>query len=123
MSVKRFEDLIAWQKARVFTREIYRVTQTPPFSLDRGLSSQIQRASVSIMSNIAEGFDRNSPADFHRFLVMAKASCAEVRCQLYIALDIDYVSQTEFQALMAQAVELAKIISGLRSSVEKQIKR
>lgn len=123
MSIKRFEDLIAWPKARTLTSAIYAATKQPPFAQDFGLSSQIQRASVSIMSNIAEGFDRNSPADFHRFLVMAKASCAEVRCQLYIALDIDYVSQTEFQALMAQAVELAKIISGLRSSVEKQIKR
>jgi len=123
MSVKRFEDLIAWQKARVFTRDIYRVTQVAPFAADRGLSGQIQRAAVSIMSNIAEGFDRNSPADFHRFLVIAKASCAEVRCQLYIALDVGYVSQTEFEQLMAQAVELAKIIGGLRTSVEKQIKR
>src|SRR3989338_1080615 len=85
MKVKRFEDLIAWQKARELTRQIYLLTKKEPFSKDYVLREQIQRASVSIMSNLAEGFERGSSAEFHQFLVIAKASCAELRSQLYVA--------------------------------------
>ncbi len=120
MGVQKFEELIAWQKARTLTHAIYQVTRKDHFAKDYGLSSQIQRASVSIMSNIAEGFERGSPADFHRFLVIAKASCAEVRSQLYIALDIGYITETEFQSLMNQAQEVGRLIGGLRASVEKR---
>ena len=73
MSIKCFEDLIAWQKARELTKAIYNVTSTGIFSKDFGLKDQIQRASVSVMSNIAEGFERNSRNEFHHFLVIAKA--------------------------------------------------
>lgn len=73
------------------------------------------------MSNIVEGFERNSAADFHRFLVVAKASCAEVRSQLYIALGIGCLNQRDFDTLMQQATEVNRIISGLKSSVEKRI--
>ncbi len=76
-SIERFEDLIAWQKARVLTRQIYQLTSEVPFSRDFGLKDQIRRAAISIMSNIAEGFERNRPAEFHQFLSVAKASCAE----------------------------------------------
>ncbi|MDX1993714.1 MAG: four helix bundle protein [bacterium] len=119
--VQRFEELLAWQKARALTRAIYEATRTPDFSRDFGLANQIQRAAVSVMSNIAEGFERGSQPEFARFLSIAKASCAEVRSQLYIALDIGYLSQTEFNDLMAQAEEVARIVSGLRASVERQI--
>ena len=77
--VERFEDLIAWQKARGLTRAIYEVTRNGDFAKDYGLSGQIQRAAVSIMSNIAEGFERGGRGEFHQFLSTAKASCAEVR--------------------------------------------
>lgn len=120
MGVQKFEELIAWQKARTLTQAVYQVTRKEHFSKDFGLSSQIQRAAVSIMSNIAEGFERGSPTDFHRFLVIAKASCAEVRSQLYIALDIGYLTESEFQSLMAQAIEVSRLIGGLRTSVEKR---
>ncbi len=80
--VERFEDLIAWQKARQLAAEIYRVTAQGDFSKDFGLRDQIRRAAVPAMSNIAEGFDRGSRSEFHQFLVIAKASCAEVRSQL-----------------------------------------
>ena len=99
---------------------IYETTRREPFARDYGLAGQIQRASVSIMSNIAEGFERGSPNDFHRFLVMAKASCAEVRSQLYVALDVGYIDEVEFQALMECASEVSRITGGLRASVEKR---
>jgi four helix bundle protein len=118
--VRRFEDLVAWQKARVLTREIYEVTRQGVFAKDYGLSGQIQRAAVSIMSNIAEGFERRGRSEFHHFLFTAKASCAEVRSQLYVAFDIGYLSGAEFARLMAHAEEVGKIIGGLRATVERQ---
>lgn len=120
MTVERFEDLIAWQKARELTREIYTVTATSGFSHDYGLKDQIRRASVSIMSNLAEGFDRASRADFHRFIVIAKGSCAEVRAQLYVALDAGYLNKERFMQLYEMVTEEARILAGLRKSVEKQ---
>jgi four helix bundle protein len=72
--IERFEDLVAWQKARVLVRDVYRVSKGGTFAKDFGLCGQIQRAAVSVMSNIAEGFERRSRVDFHRFLVTAKAS-------------------------------------------------
>jgi four helix bundle protein len=118
--VKRFEDLIAWQKARVLTSEIYSVTRAGAFAKDFGLAGQIQRAAVSIMSNIAEGFERRGRSEFHQFLFTAKASCAEVRCQLYIAFDIGYLSQSVFERLLACAEEVGRIIGDLRATVERQ---
>jgi four helix bundle protein len=115
-----FEDLIAWQKARELTTAIYRTTREKHFLQDAGLARQMQRAAVSIMSNIAEGFERGSMADFHHFLVIAKASCAELRSQLYIALDNNYLNQQQFDALMLQAAEVARVIGGLRASVAKK---
>ena len=118
--IEKFEDLIAWQKARELTREIYRVTRQGAFANDYGLSGQIQRAAVSIMSNIAEGFERGNPSEFHQFLSIAKASCAEVRSQLYVALDTGYLDDASFQGLMRLAKETGKVIGGLRVSVERR---
>jgi len=120
MTVERFEDLIAWQKARALTREIYAVTAVGEFSQDYGLKDQICRAAVSVVSNLAEGFDRGSRADFHRFIVIAKGSCAEVRAQLYVALDAGYIDSEKFTTLYDMATEEARILAGLRKSVEKQ---
>jgi four helix bundle protein len=118
MVVERFEDLIAWQKSRDLTKHIYDATQTGAFARDFGLRDQIQRASVSIMSNIAEGFERGSRPEFHHYLVIAKGSCAEVRSQLYVALDVGYLNKQQFEMLMSMAVETTKVLSGLRSSVD-----
>ena len=118
--VQRFEDLIAWQKARRLTRQVYEFTRRGSCARDFGLSGQIQRASVSIMSNIAEGFERNRHAEFHQFLSVAKSSCAEVRSQLYVALDVGYLNLSEFEALLAQAEEVGRIIGGLRAAVGRQ---
>jgi four helix bundle protein len=113
--LERFEDLVAWQKARQLANQIYKATSEEPFCHDFGLSRQIQRAAVSVMSNIAEGFDRNGSAEFHQFLSTAKASCAEVRSHLYIALDVGYLSPQSFDKLIELAEEVSKIIGGLRS--------
>lgn len=118
MGVSKFEDLIAWQKARELANQIYKVTKQGDFSRDFGLRDQIQRASVSVMSNIAEGFERSSQADFHRFLVIAKASCAEVRSQLYLAFDIGYLQKNDFNKIMNLANETSRVIGGLRRSVD-----
>ncbi len=122
MGAEKFEDLIAWQKARILTKDIYQVTRKEGFIKDFGLAGQIQRACVSIMSNIAEGFERTNPNEFHHFLVVAKASCAEVRSQLYIAHDIGYLTQTEFKELLNQTQEVGKILGGLRASIDRQRK-
>lgn len=118
--IERFEELIAWQKARSLTREIYEVTRSGAFARDFGLSGQIQRAAVSIMSNIAEGFERGGRGEFHQFLSTEKASCAELRSRLYVALDVGYLEERKFQILLQQAEEVARIIGGLRASVAKQ---
>ena len=81
--VEQFEDLVAWQKARILTREIYRITHRGAFARDYGLSGQMHRAAVSIMSNIAEGFERGSRSEFHQIVSTAKSSCGELRSQLY----------------------------------------
>lgn len=118
--MERFEELVAWQKARTLTKRIYEVTQIGSFAKDYGLASQIQRASVSIMSKVAEGFERFSAAEFQQYLSVAKASCAELRCQLYIALDIGYISQDVFQQLLQQSEEVGRLLGGLRASVQRR---
>ena len=120
-AIERFEDLVAWQRARVLTARIYELTRTPIFASDRGLSSQLQRASVSIISNIAEGYERGSLKEYHQYLVMAKASCAEVRSQLYVALDAGYLNHANFDEMMQLTVETSKIIGGLRASIARKL--
>lgn len=118
-TVERFEDLIAWRKARELTKLIYALSGDGVFAKDFGLRDQIRRASVSVMSNIAEGFDRASRAEFHRFLVIAKGSCAEVRAQLYVAVDSGLMTEKQFEEARSLAEETSRIIAGLRKSVEK----
>ena len=121
--IERFEDLSAWQKARVLVREIYKTTLTPAFSRDFSLVDQIRRASISILSNIAEGFERGKRTEFHQYLVVAKGSCAEVRSQLYVALNVGYLGQKEFNRLSDAATEVGRIIGGLRASVDPNSQR
>ena len=120
--IEKFEDLIAWQKARELTKGIYKITQQGDFAKDFSLVNQIRKATVSIMSNIAEGFERGGRGEFQQFLSIAKGSCAEVRSQLYVALDIGYINTRSFDKLFVQAEEVGKIIGGLRASVAKQRK-
>jgi four helix bundle protein len=118
--IEKFEDFIAWQKARLLTSRIYTITDVGSFARDFGLRDQIRRAVVSIMSNIAEGFERGRPAEFQHFLSIAKASCAELRSQLYVAFDAGYLSQETCKDLLLQAQEVGQIIGGLRASVQRR---
>jgi four helix bundle protein len=118
--VKRFEDLVAWQKGRELAVEIYRATGRGGLAGDFGLREQMQRSAVSVPSNIAEGFERGSAAEFHRSLSTAKGSCAELRTQLHIAHDVGYLIPENFHPLMAKAEEVGRIVGGLRSAVGKQ---
>lgn len=115
--VERFEDLVAWQKASEVTREIYQVTREGAFAKAYGLSNQIQRAAVSIMSNTAEGFERSGTNERLQFCAVAKAYPAEVRSQLYVALDVSYLSQYEFETLLAKSEEVARLLGRLRQSL------
>ena len=111
-SIEKFEDIEAWQKARELTREIYRVTNDGGFSRDFGLRDQIRRASVSIMSNIAEGFGRGGNREFIQFLSVAKGSASEVQAQLYVAVDAGYISTDHFRQLYSLAQSTGNLIGG-----------
>ena len=116
-AVQRFQDLTAWQKARLLTREVYLATREPDFSRDFGLRDQIRRASVSIMANVAEGFERKGAGEFAHFLMIAKASCAEVGSHLYVALDVRYITDVQFESLYSQVDETGRVIAGLHRAV------
>jgi len=115
MKIVKFEDILAWQKARELTRRIYKITnETISFKKDYGLSNQIQRAAVSIMSNIAEGFARKGKREFHNFLNIAKGSAAEVQSQLYISLDLGYINRNTFHEIYQLAEEISKLLTGFQ---------
>ncbi|HXK29638.1 MAG TPA: four helix bundle protein [Candidatus Binatia bacterium] len=113
MQVKNFEDLEIWKDARLLTREIYQLTKDTRFSKDFALRDQIRRAAVSIMSNIAEGFERGGNQEFIQFLYVAKASCGEVRSQLYVALDQSYVTEKDCDDVSKSFRRLSIMISNL----------
>jgi four helix bundle protein len=112
-SFKTFEDIEAWQKARVLCKQIYAASNRGEFKKDFALKDQIRRASVSIMSNIAEGFERDGRKEFIQFLSIAKASTGEVKSLLYVALDNDYIENDAFKQLYSSANEIGKMIGGL----------
>src|SRR5262245_21945954 len=97
--INRFEDLIAWQKARMLVSEAYRATERNSGRRDYPFADQLRGSAISMMANIAEGFERGSAAEFHRFLTVAKASCAELRSHLYIGVDTGSITSEEFQRL------------------------
>ena len=107
---KKFEEIDSWKKARELTKGIYRVSHVKPFAKDFALKDQIRRASVSIMSNTAEGYDRSGTGEFVHFLATAKGSAAEVRCQLYVALDQSYIDDRTFNELSDLATEAGKMM-------------
>lgn len=117
-AIQRFEDLKAWQKAREVNLQIYKLSNKGSFSKDFGLRDQIRRASVSILSNIAEGFERNGNKEFKQFLSIAKASAGEVRSQLYIAKDLEYITSEEFKDAVEGIISTSKMISGLMSYLQ-----
>ena len=113
MAVKQFEDLEVWQEARRLTQAIYRLTRAGRFSKDFALRDQIQRAAVSVMSNIAEGFERGGNQEFIQFLYVAKASCGEVRSQLYVAFDQDYMPKPDSDESILAFRRLSGMIGNL----------
>ena len=110
--IERFEDIIAWQKARALTKKIYSCAKVGAFARDYGLKDQIQRASVSSMSNIAEGFERGGDKEFLQFLSTSKGSCGEVKSHLYVAFDQEYITPVSFDELYGQASEVSRLLSG-----------
>ncbi len=116
--IQKFEDLEAWKKAREMTKAIYLVTSTGEFFKDFGLRDQVRRAGVSAMSNIAEGFERGSNAEFIQFLYISKGSAGETRTQIYIALDQEYITKDEFR----NGCELSRDVSGQLSGLIEYLK-
>ena len=112
-TVRRFEEFEAWQKAHELTREVYGFSKAGPFARDFGLRDQMRRAAVSVMSNIAEGFERGGTAEFLQFLAVSKASAGEVESQLYVALDQKYISEEQFRAVRQTAASTKRLIAGL----------
>ena len=111
--VERFEDIKSWQKARKLVNRIYDISDSGYLSRDYGLRDQIRRASISIISNISEGFERDGDKEFIQFLSNAKGSCGEVRTQLYILKDRGYIEDNEFKNLYQMTLEINRMISGL----------
>ena len=109
---EQFEDIPIWQSSRILVKEIYSIMRIGDFSKDFGLHDQIQRASVSIMTNVAEGFERRSAKEFIQFLNCSKASVGEVRSRLYVSFDIGYIDEPKLGQLGDQATELSKAIAG-----------
>lgn len=107
-----FEEINSWQNARVFNKKIYTITDSDSFRKDFDLARQIRRCSVSISSNIAEGFERNTDKEFIHFLYIAKGSAAEVRSQLYLALDLNYITQETFDDLFSEITEISRLLGG-----------
>lgn len=110
--INSFEDIEVWKKSRVFTKNIYKVTNNGLFQKDVDLTRQIRRAAISITSNIAEGFERQTDKEFRQFLFIAKASAGEVRSQLYVAHDLDYIDKITFEELLEQIKEISRMLSG-----------
>jgi len=115
--IQRFEDIRGWQEARKLTQDIYRISSAGPFCRDYGLRDQIRRAAVSAMTNVAEGFDCDSKLEFARFLGIARRSAVEVQSLLYVALDVGYLNQAEFQQHYAQAAKTKGLIGALKHSL------
>ncbi|MDR7369634.1 four helix bundle protein [Flavobacterium aquidurense] len=109
---KSFEEINSWQKSRIFNKKIYLATENSNFKKDFDFVRQIRRASLSISSNIAEGFERNTDKEFVYFLYVAKASAGEVRSQLYLAFDLEYIIKEEFEMLLDSVTEISKLLSG-----------
>jgi len=117
MVINSFEDIISWQKAKEFTKEVYKTFK--PIE-DKIFFDQVYRASLSVMNNIAEGFERGSEKDFIKFLYIAKASCAEVRSMLYLARDLDYLNDEKYAELTNMSTEISKLVYGLIKSLMKE---
>jgi four helix bundle protein len=114
LSIEKFEDVVAWQKAKEQSIQVYRYFES---SRDFGFRDQVQRASVSVMNNIAEGFERQTNKEFKQFLFIAKGSCAEVRSMLYLASELEMIDREQFQKIMQLNLQTSRILAGLIKSL------
>lgn len=121
--VKSFEELNCWIKSREFNIDLYELTNNINFQKDFDLKRQLRRASISISSNIAEGFERNTDKEFIYFLYVSKGSAGEIRSQLYLAYDLNYIEKDEFKELQKQITNVSKMISGLIKYLENSNKK
>ena len=112
LKITKFEDIKAWKEARVLVGLVYDVIKKPTFKMDYALVEQIRRASISVMANIAEGFDSISNIEFVKFLTYSQRSCSEVQSHLYVALDQEYVDQVRFEQMYAKCSEVKNLIGG-----------
>ncbi len=117
--ISRFEDIHGWQEARKLVKMIYTLTNSGTFAKDFGLRDQIQRAAVSVMTNIAEGFDCDSKVEFARFLGIARRSAVEIQSLLYAALDIGYINEAQFREQYDRAQKTKALIGGFKHSLRK----
>jgi len=120
MTIEKFEDIESWKLARELTKEIYRVTKLNNLSKDFGLKDQIQRASVSIMANISEGFDSGSDKSFINFLKYSYRSASEVQSLLYVVLDQDLITKSKFESLYEKCKDIKNLIGGLIQYLKKK---
>ena len=121
--IKSFEELNSWKESRKFNHFLYKITSNQYFSKDFDLRRQLRRASISVSSNIAEGFERNTDKEFIYFLYISKGSAGEVRSQLYLAYDLEYIDKNEFKKLQKQITDISKMISGLIKYLENSNKK
>jgi len=119
-TIKSFEDLVIWQESRKFTNNIYKLTKKFPQEELYGLTSQMRRDAVSVMSNIAEGFDRRTTKEFISFLIISRASVSEVQNDLYISLDLNYINNEGFKTYYNHAQKIGKLINGLITYLKSQ---
>jgi len=117
-AIKRFEEIKAWQKGRELCSLVYRLTRKEAFSRDYPLRDEMRRAAISVISNVAEGFESQSNKAFIRYLYLAKGSCGEVRSQAYIALDQQYITEEEFEEIYQRAIETSRLIAGFITYLE-----
>ncbi len=119
---RKFEELPVWKNSRELTTQIYKLTENSKFRRDFGLVDQIRRCSISISSNIAEGFERGSKKEFIQFLYIAKESAGELRSQLYTALDLGYIDKVMHQTFLTQAESLSRQLTAFITSIKEKIK-
>jgi len=111
-TIQSFEDIKAWQSAQILATSIHKITSAESFGHNRELRNQMQRAAISVMSNIAEGFERDGRKEFIYFLSIAKASAGELRSQLYLAMEMDHITKDEFHVMSSLAYETSRLIGG-----------
>ena len=122
-SIRRFEEILAWQKARTLVREVYLICAVTRLAKDFGLKDQICRAAVSTMTNIAEGFGRKTDGDFAHFLDVARGSALEVESLLFVARDLEYIQQSDFERIYEMSEETVAMISGFTAYLRNRLKK